>query len=93
MAIAGSFGIPVFHDDVTTAFLNGTLKETIYMDQPQGYHEGTNKDKWLLLKALYGLKQTPREWNDTCHNFLIQQDLQQSKQTLVCTLKDQDLIF
>jgi hypothetical protein len=57
--IAASLGLSIYHDDVTTAFLNGELKETIYMDQPKGFEEGDNNQKWLLLKALYGLKKSP----------------------------------
>jgi hypothetical protein len=49
--------------DVKTAFLNGPLKEDIYMDQPEGYDFGSNK-VLKLNKALYGLKQAARAWND-----------------------------
>ena len=79
MALAASHGLKIYHDDVTTAFLNGSLNETIYMDQPKGYEEGDSNHKWLLLKALYGLKQAPREWNKTCHDFMIRQGFTQSK--------------
>jgi hypothetical protein len=48
--------------DVKAAFLNGSLKETIYMEPPAGYNFG---NKVLLLKkALYGLKQAARAWNE-----------------------------
>ena len=49
------------HWDFKTAFLNGYLKEVIYMRQPLGYQDGTSR-VWRLVKALYGLKQSPREW-------------------------------
>ncbi|GBM05195.1 Retrovirus-related Pol polyprotein from transposon TNT 1-94 [Araneus ventricosus] len=41
-------------DDVKTAFLNGELNETIYMDQPKGYDDNTGR-KCKLKKSLYGL--------------------------------------
>lgn len=60
--------------DVTTAFLNATLKEEVYMEQPQGY-EQYRKDGvrlvCLLLKAIYGTKQAPLEWNAHLNEVLI----------------------
>ena len=48
--------------DVKGAYLNGTLKERIYMCQLEGYEDDTNR-VCLLIKTLYGLKQAGREWN------------------------------
>jgi len=48
--------------DIKGAYLNGMLKEHIYMHQPEGYEDGTNHI-CLLIKTLYGLKQAGREWN------------------------------
>ena len=48
--------------DVKGAYLNGTLKEKVYMKQPEGYDDGTGR-VCLLIKTLYGLKQSGREWN------------------------------
>jgi hypothetical protein len=49
--------------DVKTAFLNGELKEEIYMQQPQGYEQGGPNTVCRLLRALYGLRQAPRAWH------------------------------
>ncbi len=49
--------------DIKTAFLNGDLEETIYMQQPEGYAEGGPNMVCRLRKSLYGLKQAPRAWN------------------------------
>ena len=50
--------------DVKFAFLNGELKETIYVRQPSGFLDNDNPDKVLRLhNALYGFRQTPRAWN------------------------------
>jgi len=48
--------------DVKGAYLNGQLKETVYMRQPEGY-EDTTGQVCKLVKTLYGLKQSGREWN------------------------------
>ena len=48
--------------DVKGAYLNGTLKETIYMRQPEGFEDSTGR-VCHLIKTLYGLKQAGREWN------------------------------
>ena len=64
LALAVQNGLTVHQMDVTTAFLNGTLKEEVYMDQPEGYVEkGKEKLVCRLNHSLYGLKQAPRCWN------------------------------
>ena len=50
--------------DVKSAFLNGVLKEEVYLEQPPGYVKiGEEKKVLKLKKALYGLKQAPWGWN------------------------------
>ncbi|OXA48994.1 Copia protein [Folsomia candida] len=61
--------------DVQTAYLYGILKETIYMSQPEGFHNGDDSIVCLLIKALYGLKQAGRTWNETFTEFLEKFDL------------------
>ena len=61
LAIAAVEDLEAVHMDVSTAFLNGTLKEKVYMEQPEGFEDGTSK-VCHLHRTLYGLKQSPREW-------------------------------
>ena len=48
--------------DMKGAYLNRTLKERVYMQQPEGFDNRTGR-VCLLIKTLYGLKQAGREWN------------------------------
>ena len=47
--------------DISHAFLNGDLEETIYMRQAEGYHKGGPNRVCRLLKSLYGLRQASRQ--------------------------------
>ncbi|GJW17788.1 putative ribonuclease H-like domain-containing protein [Tanacetum coccineum] len=63
----------VFQMDVKTAFLHGTLKEDVYVCQPEGFIDADHPSHvYKLKKALYGLKQTPRAWYDEFSTFLLQ---------------------
>ena len=48
--------------DVKGAYLNGILKEKVYMHQPEGYEDNTDQI-CELIKTLYGLKQSGHKWN------------------------------
>jgi hypothetical protein len=64
IAIATQLSLEAHVMDVVGAYLNGKLEETIYMQQPPGYEDGTSMVLRLLL-TLYGLKQSGRAWNKT----------------------------
>ena len=50
--------------DVKTAFLNGYLKEELYMMQPEGFVDPKGADKVCKLqRSIYGLVQASRSWN------------------------------
>ncbi|GKC09989.1 retrovirus-related pol polyprotein from transposon TNT 1-94 [Tanacetum coccineum] len=62
----------VYQMDVKITFLNGPLKEEVYVNQPDGFKNPHHPDKvYRLKKALYGLKQAPRAWYDKLSNFLV----------------------
>ncbi|GJR60686.1 retrovirus-related pol polyprotein from transposon TNT 1-94 [Tanacetum coccineum] len=55
-----------------TTFLNGELKEEVYVSQPEGFVDPDHPTHvYRLKKALYGLKQAPRAWYDTLSRFLL----------------------
>nr|GEZ43160.1 retrovirus-related Pol polyprotein from transposon TNT 1-94 [Tanacetum cinerariifolium] len=63
----------VFQMDVKTTFLHGTLKEDLYVCQPEGFIDADHPSHvYKLKKALYGLKQAPRAWYDELLMFLLQ---------------------
>ncbi|GJY44163.1 retrovirus-related pol polyprotein from transposon TNT 1-94 [Tanacetum coccineum] len=64
----------IYQMDVKTAFLNGELKEEVYVSQPEGFVDQDNPSHvYKLKKAFYGLKQAPRAWYDMLSSFLISQ--------------------
>lgn len=71
VALATAFDWTLTHMDVVTAFLNGTLKETIFMKQPPGFAiPGKEHLVCKLRKSIYGLKQSPRAWYEEVDSFL-----------------------
>nr|GEW97927.1 hypothetical protein [Tanacetum cinerariifolium] len=55
----------MFQIDVKTAFLHGSLKEDVYVCQPEGFIDADHPSHvYKLKKALYGLKQAPRVYVD-----------------------------
>ncbi|KAL9298763.1 putative RNA-directed DNA polymerase [Arabidopsis thaliana] len=65
--------------DINNAFLQGTLKEEVYVSQTPGF---IDKDRpnfvCRLRKVLYGLKQAPRAWYQELKTFLLQAGFQNS---------------
>nr|GEY78749.1 retrovirus-related Pol polyprotein from transposon TNT 1-94 [Tanacetum cinerariifolium] len=72
IANAASKNMTVYQMDVKTSFLNGELKEEVYVSQPKGFLDPDHPHHvYRLKKALYGLKQAPRAWYDTLSKFLL----------------------
>ncbi|GJZ50080.1 retrovirus-related pol polyprotein from transposon TNT 1-94 [Tanacetum coccineum] len=77
LAYAAHKDFTVFQMDVKTAFLNGILKEEVYVGQPLGFVSKQYPDHvYSFDKALYGLKQAPRAWYDVLSKFLIDSGFQ-----------------
>ncbi|KAI3715249.1 hypothetical protein L6452_22222 [Arctium lappa] len=72
LAFAAYRNFTVYQMDVKTAFLNGKLKEEVYVSQPEGFVDKDRPDYvYFLDKALYGMKQAPRAWYDELSPFLV----------------------
>nr|GEW65815.1 retrovirus-related Pol polyprotein from transposon TNT 1-94 [Tanacetum cinerariifolium] len=75
LAYAAQKNMVVYQMDVKTSFLNGNLREEVYVSQPDGFVDADNPNHvYKLKKALYGLKQAPRAWYDMLSSFILSQD-------------------
>ncbi|KAJ9546449.1 hypothetical protein OSB04_018992 [Centaurea solstitialis] len=80
LAYAAHKNFTVYQMDVKTAFLNGELKEEVYVSQPEGFVDRTKPNHvYILDKALYGLKQAPRAWYDHLSNALLENGFYKGK--------------
>nr|GEZ50738.1 zinc finger, CCHC-type [Tanacetum cinerariifolium]GEZ50753.1 zinc finger, CCHC-type [Tanacetum cinerariifolium] len=94
--------------DVKTAFLNGDLKEKVYMKQPEGFVMPGNEHKVCkLVKSLYGFKKAPKQWHQKFDGVVLSSGfhLNQSdkcvyskfddsgKDVIICLYVDDMLIF
>nr|GEY71219.1 retrovirus-related Pol polyprotein from transposon TNT 1-94 [Tanacetum cinerariifolium] len=71
IAYAAHKSFPIYQMDVKMAFLNGPLKEEVYVSQPDGFIDPDHPEKvYRLRKALYGLKQASSVWYDELSKFL-----------------------
>jgi hypothetical protein len=62
----------LYQIDVKSAFLNGPIKEEMYVEQPPGFEASEYPSHvYKLSKALYELKQAPRAWYECLRDFLI----------------------
>ena len=72
IAVAAANNLELHHLDYMTAFLNGTLEETIYVAPAPGFSDGNPSLAYRLHKALYGLKQASRAWYTTLNAALLE---------------------
>jgi hypothetical protein len=79
IALAAQQGWKVHHMDVKSAFLNGDLREEVYVQMPPGFVvEGSSGKVLRLNKALYGLRQAPRAWNEKLDSELLKLGFQKN---------------
>ncbi|KAM1251313.1 hypothetical protein ACFX2G_034427 [Malus domestica] len=96
IALAAQKEWKLFQLDVKSAFLNGTLHEEVYVDQPQGFEVKIQEDKvYKLKKALYGLKQAPRAWYDEIDTYFNRSGFKksQSEATLYTKFSDAGVLI
>nr|GFB45185.1 hypothetical protein [Tanacetum cinerariifolium] len=73
LAYAAHKSFTVFQMDMKTVFLYGSLKEDVYVCQPEGFIDADHPSHvYKLKKALYGIKQAPRAWYGELLTFLLQ---------------------
>ena len=63
LALAAYFDYEIWQMDVRMAFLNGELKEEVYMIQPEGFTSTDESKVYRLHKSIYGLKQASWSWS------------------------------
>ncbi|GKC47647.1 retrovirus-related pol polyprotein from transposon TNT 1-94 [Tanacetum coccineum] len=106
LAFAAHMNMVVYQMDMKTAFLNGNLREEVYVSQPDGFVDPDKPNYvYKLKKALYGLKQAPRAWYDMLSSFLISNDFskgsvdptlfirREGKELLLVQIYVDDIIF
>ncbi|KAH9113904.1 hypothetical protein AeMF1_011978 [Aphanomyces euteiches] len=72
MALTATKKLAVLQADADTAFVHAPIDKDmlIYVDQPSGHSDGTNR-KMLLIKALYGLNQAALAWFEHCRKIVV----------------------
>jgi hypothetical protein len=71
-AYATYHGFKLYQMDVKSAFLNGPIKEEVYVEKPPSFEDCEYPNHvYKLSKAMYGLKQAPRAWYECLRDFLI----------------------
>nr|GEY60954.1 hypothetical protein [Tanacetum cinerariifolium] len=96
----------IFQMDVKIPFLNGILKEEVYVGQPLSFISKQYPDHvYALDKAFYGLKQAPRAWYNVLSQFLIDNSFEKGsidttlfikkkgKHIMLIQIYDDDIIF
>jgi hypothetical protein len=99
-------GFKLYQMDVKSAFLNGPIKEEVYVKQPPGFEDSEYPNHvYKLSKALYRLKQAPRAWYECLRDFLITKGFKVrkvdptlftksvAKDLFVCQIYFDDIIF
>jgi hypothetical protein len=98
LAYATYHGFKLYQMDMKSAFLNGPIKEEVYVEQPPGFEDSEYPNHvYKLSKALYGLKQAPRAWYECLRDFLITNGFNVgktiTKDLFICQIYVDDIIF
>lgn len=88
IAVGTQRGWPIHQLDFKSAFLNGELKEEVYVTQPEGFIvEGNELHVYRLHKALYGLLQAPEHGTVGPTSILLNWGLNEARMNPLCTQK------
>jgi hypothetical protein len=99
-------GFKLYQMDVKSSFLNGPIKEEVYVEQPLGFEDSEYPTHvYNLSKALNGLKQAPSAWYECLRDFLLTNGFKVrkadptlftktiSKDLFICQIYVDDIIF
>ena len=78
--------------DIKGAYLHGTLHETIYMRQPEGFDDGSGR-VCRLIQPIYGLKQSRNIWNEEFSSTMIELGFLQLKPDYCCFIRHKNEDF
>jgi hypothetical protein len=93
LAYATYHGFKLYQMDVKSAFLNGPIKEEVYVEQPLSFEDSEYPNHvYRLSKALYGLKPAPRAWYECLRDFLIANGFKVEKPILHSLLRHLQMI-
>ena len=91
LSIAAQNEWKVYQMYVKSTFLNGVLKEEVYIEQPLGYEKKGQEHKVCRLKkALYGLKQEPRVWYSRIDSYLLENGFEKCEGEPTLYIKEKD---
>jgi hypothetical protein len=106
LAYATHHCFKLYQIDVKSVFLNGPIKEEVYVEQSSGFEDEEYPNYvYKLYKMLYGLKQAAKAWYECLSDFLIDNDFRidkadstffirkVDKDLLVCQIYVDDIIF
>jgi hypothetical protein len=106
LAYATYHSFKLYQMDVKSAFINGPIKEEVYVEQPPDFEDSEYPNHvYKLSKTLYGLKQAPRAWYECLRDFLITNGFKVrkadptlftktiAKDLFVCQIYVDDIIF
>jgi hypothetical protein len=71
LSFGAQMNLEIDQFDFTQAYINASLKEEVYMEQPEGFAVDAEHKVCRLVKDLYGLCQAGRDWNEELNNFLV----------------------
>jgi hypothetical protein len=106
LAYATHHDFKLYQMDVKSVFLNGPIKEEVYVEQPLDFEDEEYPNHvYKLHKVIYGLKQALRAWYECLRDFLIENGFRigktdstlftkiMGKDLFVCQLYIDDIIF
>jgi hypothetical protein len=106
LAYATYHGFKLYQMDMKSIFINGPIKEEVYVEKPPDFEDSEYPSHvYKLSKALYGLKQAPRPWYECLTDFLITNGFKVgtadptlftkiiAKELFICQIYVDDIIF